>query len=523
MSPLPNVAYFFVSLPERLAVPDGWIIRLVEMADGSRVGAPFQTEDGLDRKIVGSLLFRQIDDEARGNPVIFARPAFIAAAKAFAGSDADINPEDAQIPSEAHEKIVPQATASTVVEVAVLCETDVDITELEEAFNYGLEQIRGIQQMYYLVSQTPVTLVTRETLPMAIPVAITAMTLGESCELRPSSQPSHFTFLINDVSSSLTCIAPSDELPEEKLQQMTLDVRLWPGPFATYANFRRETSIAQRDGNRLTASVLNGAAAEALLRELHLAIMWDEGLEPKEAVREMRAMRSVTRLAKGAFHNRLGGNWTLDGKGPVSEWKRHVADLRDQIVHMGYEPNAAEVRRSLDATYHLERYVSDRLTGVVDKYPFATVFLRGHDRIRNLSKTRHLAWERGTQSFFGSDPVEAFKVWRYEVERFLAPDMPTVGDTTRGKLVRVDYINGETRYWLADEETGLACLARPPDDVTLRAIEPFDVEDTAVERSIAIMHVEPVPADRRSRWFPLREVIPSIPYRRFASCLVPPT
>ena len=60
-----SIAYFFIPLPEPLAVPSGWTIRLVQppLPFGDRVGVQEQAEDGLHRLMVGSLLFRQIARE----------------------------------------------------------------------------------------------------------------------------------------------------------------------------------------------------------------------------------------------------------------------------------------------------------------------------------------------------------------------------------------------------------------------------------------------------------------------------
>ena len=250
--------------------------------------------------------------------------------------------------------------------------------------------------------------------------------------------------------------------------------------------------------------------------------MWDEGLEPRYAAQEMSNARSITRLVRIAFHNRLGGNWNLKGNGSIADWKSHVSDLRNRVIHLGYEAGNGDINRSLEATRALEQFVSDRLTTVAHKYPFTAMFFLGTNRIQELSRTRRRAWERATRDFDGPDPIEAFNAWRSEVERIQEPDTATTGDATRGELVQVRYLNGEIRHWLADRESGLGCLARPPDSSALSVVPDLGTADMRAERSIGLMHIKPIPAEDQPRWQPLREVIPSVPFRRFPSSLVPP-
>ena len=517
-----SIVYYFIPLPEPLAVPSKWIIRLVELPPpfGNRVGVQEQTEDGLHRLMVGSLLFHQTERDVSWETLNWDQSVITAAAEAFPSSDSKADEEDYKTMSGIHTETVPQSQGwSTVVEAAIFSEPNADEDTLTEAFDYSLEQIRQTQQMYYMVSQIPVTLVTREALPMVIPAA-----LREFDEENPrlTGPVRRFNYLVNDGQAAVARVAPPDKLSNDKLFQMSHSERLWPGPYATFINCRREMDIAQRAGNRFVAAVLSGASAEALLRELHLALMWDEGSEPRYTVQEMNNARTITRLARTAFHNRLGGNWSLNDNGPVADWKRHVSDLRNRVLHMGYEPDNTHIHRSLEATAALETFVSDRLAAVVHKYPFAAVSFLGTDRIQQLSKARRRAWERATYDFDGPNPVEAFNAWRHEVERLQEPERATVGNPTRGELVRVQYLNSEVRYWLADRKAGLGCLARPPDPSALNAAAELGLAGTEAERSTGLMHIEPIPAEDPPRWIPLREVIPSTPFRRFPYCLVPP-
>ena len=52
---------------------------------------------------------------------------------------------------------------------------------------------------------------------------------------------------------------------------------------------------------------------------------------------------SVTRRIKRLYANRLGGNWDLEGTGPVANWRRQIADVRNSAIQTGREVTSAEV------------------------------------------------------------------------------------------------------------------------------------------------------------------------------------
>lgn len=541
------IVLLFIPLPEPLAIPDDWSIRLEVLGDpDNEVVLRVQTEDGLYHMMKGSLLFHRIEQTTHDFSAFFSPPAFAAAAKALSDSpendpndpnmwqpfsdgdhldSTDNDPNNRQPPSdEDHLGSTDNDPGwSTVVEAAIFLDTDIDNETLSEALGYSLEQIRGLQKMYHMVSYVPVTLITKELLPMAIPVVVRGF---DDQNLHPTEVTRSFLYIVNRRSMDKPRFSKQWELSKETLDQLTDNERLWPGPFAPYLDFTREAAIAVRNGNWLVASVLTGAAAEAFLRELHATLMWDEGLEPKDAADEIKKARLITYLVSSRFHSRLGGIWKLKGEGPIADWRRDVADLRNRVIHTGYEPDETDVYKACAATDSLKAYVGTLLKNrtKIEKYPFTTSFVLGYDRIEDMGKTYSRTWDLAVQSFYGTNPAESFGAWRREVERQRVLDPKTDGDPARGKLVCVNYMNGEVRYWLVDDEVGLACQARPPDcSESLFAEKSLGLGDTGVETLITLAEVRPVAADDPPQWVPSIEVIPSIVYRRFLTCFVPPS
>lgn len=72
------------------------------------------------------------------------------------------------------------------------------------------------------------------------------------------------------------------------------------------------------------------------------AMLWEEGLAPADAA-ERWGTSSVTRRIKRLYANRLGGNWDLEGTGPVANWRRQIADVRNSAIQTGREVTSAEV------------------------------------------------------------------------------------------------------------------------------------------------------------------------------------
>jgi hypothetical protein len=61
------------------------------------------------------------------------------------------------------------------------------------------------------------------------------------------------------------------------------------------------------------------------------AMLWEEGLAPADAA-ERWGTSSVTRRIKRLYANRLGGNWDLEGTGPVANWRRQIAEVRNSAI-----------------------------------------------------------------------------------------------------------------------------------------------------------------------------------------------
>ena len=94
----------------------------------------------------------------------------------------------------------------------------------------------------------------------------------------------------------------------------------------------------------------------------------EEGLAPADSA-EHWGTSSVTRRIKRLYANRLGGNWDLEGTGPVANWRRQIADVRNSAIDTGREVTSAEVNAAGVAAGALSTFMAQRILANWRKYP----------------------------------------------------------------------------------------------------------------------------------------------------------
>ena len=201
-------------------------------------------------------------------------------------------------------------------------------------------------------------------------------------------------------------------------------------------------------------------AAETLLDEVLLHTMWEQPLTPEQAAAAWTDGLD-TRISR-EFQTRLGGNWNRKGTGPFGNWDRHVAELRNRVVHAGYTRTKEEATKSLHTLDNLVEFICDRLAADATRtrYPRTAVALAGTDGL-----TRRNAY-KGKAKKLATDPHEVnwhltFINWR-EAWRRLRRDQnttPRTPDPTNAHLLAVQHPDGTTHWCLHDRNQHLAAEA----------------------------------------------------------------
>lgn len=501
-----TLIYFFVPLPEYLRVPDGWTVVGHEWANlnDPRPHLPDFVDDRYYRAVRVSAAFHKVDSPHRFHGMTEALRAAHAAFPALADKAEEIDWD-----------AIPDTQAqTTVAEVAVVADPDAE-DPVSDAFDRGLEYLRSLQSAYSLVAHDPVHLVERAMLPFLVPFAERRVTVGEDEPAWPSELG---LFAVNLSTSAMPKIGYED-LEGAQLEAVT-DVGsiVDGGAFGAFVDVRREAQLALRSGNRLTTAVLVGAAAEALFRELHAMLLWEEGRLPSECVESLRE-RTITNVVKTEFHNRLGGSWSLDLAGPVRDWRRSIANLRDRALHLGERPSSDSLDQAFAALAAVERFVADRLRASAAAYP-VTAGLFGHPE----------AEEAVPQAYaVPLDPPAVVRRWMAEVQRH-REEGPFEGSTEHADVVMLLYPSGDVRWWLVDRQTGLACLAGEP-DLTDEQLSWFTGEVAELVKnppaepvSIQVgVEAAPAPLAAEPEWVSVVFLLPGAEALRYPASPIPPS
>jgi hypothetical protein len=113
-----------------------------------------------------------------------------------------------------------------------------------------------------------------------------------------------------------------------------------------FFNIRREALLAVYSGNTIVAGILFGSAAEILLDELLLLLLWEEGTCPDEAsalFKNRETDTTLKRVKSKLYQTRIGGDWSMNRDGLIGRWRSSIAELRNRITHSGYEPTQKEM------------------------------------------------------------------------------------------------------------------------------------------------------------------------------------
>ncbi|MFE9999244.1 hypothetical protein [Streptomyces avermitilis] len=122
------------------------------------------------------------------------------------------------------------------------------------------------------------------------------------------------------------------------------------------------------EGQYGAAVTLSNTASEVLLDSLLASLYWEVGKTPEDVATIFTEGRLAKRV-KTHFSELLGGEWVLDGSGPVADWFHKCYKVRHRVVHGGYSPTRLEAKAALDSVLALSDYCWDRIATNRKKFP----------------------------------------------------------------------------------------------------------------------------------------------------------
>lgn len=493
------LAYFFVPLPEPLGLPDGFIFEFTRSLTYEETleleRKAHRTQEEIDAPILrASLRFWRATGATDELSSLFetARRAL------------PMLPE----PSNVSERRVPQDR--TIVELAVPVSGDESKKVLSEAFDDGLKCLREFQRAYYLVGgHHAITLATRERLPFAVPVACRRVT--QDADIWPDCLN---LILLN------ANLQRGTRMPNLTDDQLTGISSAISGPgrrpaFAVYAEFVRESRLAaERAGDYRSAVVFSATAAEVLLDDLLGHLLWEDNVRPEEGA-IVFDRNSLLGRVRSEYHPRLGGNWGPSSH-PIEAWRRHIALVRNRIVHAGHEPDLEAARLAVEATSELGEFVTTRLVeeSTIGRYPRTALKALGELELRRrkrfskrIERLAHDSNEPNWDSTFGRWQAAVNGLRKEGNELLPAPGAP------ESVVVLVCRPDGRHYFAVHDRAAGAAGVIAEPQHLpspyarhVAVALERLAVEPPAEETSLALMDLEPwmMPTD----WRPQYRVLP---------------
>lgn len=326
---------------------------------------------------------------------------------------------------------------------------------LRKALDIALSNLRSIQRASQALRRTPTSLSTLQRLPFVVPVL-----LRVAHEVGDASAPSW---------TGLLATRPDlgAELEPELLDGSSMAAftrtreRIENGAFSAHVDLHRDGQYAlQRSGDYRLAVLLFGIAAESLLDELMLHLMWEEAKTPEEVA--ARWFDGLDRRVREELPHRLGGPWDMTKRNPVGAWAQDVAALRHRVAHAGYTPTEDEAHASFHAVNALVTNLCDRLASQKNMrtYPRTAIALAGEGGLRRrnayTAKIRRLERDRKEVPW-----TDTFTRWR-EAWRRLRQDQttaPRTPDFDHAWLLAVRHPDRSMRWVKHDRAQHLAVEA----------------------------------------------------------------
>ena len=133
------------------------------------------------------------------------------------------------------------------------------------------------------------------------------------------------------------------------------------GPISEYLSIMQEAESAFQRGLNLSSVVVAASAAESLLNTVRFLLEWERGTLPDELAAAGGDGKGIQASVSRWFSGLLGGDWDLGHAGPLRDWARQVADVRNLAVHAGFSPTTTMAQDAMRATHALHRELADRI------------------------------------------------------------------------------------------------------------------------------------------------------------------
>lgn len=172
-----------------------------------------------------------------------------------------------------------------------------------------------------------------------------------------------------------------------------------------------------QDGDFGAAVVQAALACEVLLDAVLGLMLWEEQLDTPDTDAAVTALtRPLKPRVRNEYARRLGGDWSMDGDGPLARWAERVAHLRGRVVHRGYRPTQDDAYYAVETSVELLDFIKARLADRVTTYRRTALLVLGEPGLRTAGAWRKV--ERFATRDADNEPwwIPAYGEWRDTVD-----------------------------------------------------------------------------------------------------------
>ena len=519
-----KMVYFFLPLPVPLRIPDGHTIRITVPSDpleedDTIIDALYDDEIG-HHGLATSIRIHQVESE---QPHVNLSAAFEAAARAFPPG----GPFEGTETSNSE-----QAITTTVIEAATRLQSTSE-ESMTEAFDRVVTGLQSLQRSYVVATNHLMPLISLAQMPFCVPYAIRRVTSSEN---EPSWPTDGGLFLTNLYDSYLERQSYSeDSIDEAALDAMSTLGDLDSSPFISFVDNWREARLAERNRTGSVACILAATSAELLLREVLTMLLWEEGIAPRAAAVQLcgksTGSRTISSLLATEFHERLGGSWDRNGDGVIARYMKLVIQIRNRIVHSGYDPSTDDVQAAIETCRELVDFLHQRLIKRVERYPLTTLMTAGYGELYDRNLGDYLG-RLLSEAIVPQDIDENYMSYRFEVDRYSNDRHLRNGGELSASLENAHvalliFSTGKMQWWLVDPDARIGCLARAPRlnrkmRRTVDKVRHSTIADRPFHGACSVrIEASTVPLMDPPIWYLMHEVWPLVRVDRFPSCPIP--
>lgn len=172
----------------------------------------------------------------------------------------------------------------------------------------------------------------------------------------------------------------------------------------------RVEDALRRTGDAAGAIVGLQTAAESLLFDVYRTLLVDEGYSKQEIDDQLATEPTFATVVKTLLKDRLGGQWDVTASStPVGQYWEKLYQIRNDIVHRGFEPHFGHAEDANNAYTALVEFVSERLRSKCRTYPRTLLALIGEEGLRDRGWLGR--WMRTFVADARAEPGPSFQPW----------------------------------------------------------------------------------------------------------------